>query len=177
MTQVPNTGTPLTSHGTSFAGGTDVAYVGGAGRSGSTMLALLMAQLPDVVAAGGVSNLWERGLKGNYLCGCGKRFHECAFWDDVGRVAFGGWSNVDADQLLRLKSELCRYRQWPWLLTRSARPGFEARLSEYCAAMSRLYAAIKSVSGATVVVDNSHDIMSALALRRTPGVNLRSSTS
>src|SRR2546423_2884961 len=69
---------------------TDVAYIGGAGRSGSTILALALGQLPGFVAAGGVRNLSERGLQGNYLCGCGAHFPECTFWDQVGREAFGG---------------------------------------------------------------------------------------
>jgi peptidoglycan/xylan/chitin deacetylase (PgdA/CDA1 family) len=34
----------------------------------------------------------------------------------------------------------------------------------------RVYAAIKSVSGCTVIVDNSHDPMPALVLHRTPGI-------
>lgn len=44
----------------------DVLYVGGADRSRSTVVALLLAQLPGFVAVGGVVSLWERGLKENY---------------------------------------------------------------------------------------------------------------
>ena len=70
----------------------DVAYIAGSGRSGSTVLALLLGKLSDFVPIGGLTNLWERGLKRNYLCGCGSHFGECPFWVGVGEEAFGGWT-------------------------------------------------------------------------------------
>jgi hypothetical protein len=152
---------------------TEVAYIGGSGRSGSTVLALLLGQLPGFVAAGGLSNLWERGLKENYLCGCGEHFRECAFWEQVGREAFGGWDALDANELVRLKFAVTKYRHWPWHLAPHLRPGFFKQLVDYSDYMARLYAAIKSVSGRRVVVDTSHDVMPALLLRRMPSVHGR----
>jgi len=66
---------------------TDVAYIGGAGRSGSTVLALLLGKVQGFFPVGGVNSLWERGLLQNYLCGCGVHFRECPFWNEVGREA------------------------------------------------------------------------------------------
>jgi hypothetical protein len=152
---------------------TDVAYVGGAGRSGSTVLALLLGQLPDFVAAGGLNNLWERGLQENHLCGCGEHFRECAFWDQVGREAFGGWDALDANELVRLKLAVTKYRDWPWHFAPRLRPGFLEQLVEYSDYMARLYAAIKTVSGRRVVIDTSHDAVPALLLRRMPSVHGR----
>lgn len=149
---------------------TDVAYIGGAGRSGSTILALVLGQLPGFVAAGGVSNLWERGLQRNYLCGCGAHFRDCPFWDQVGREAFGGWDRLDADELVRLKFSVMRYRHLPWHVAPSIRPGFSERLSEYAGYTARLYAGIRKVSGRQVVVDSSHEVLPALLLRRVPNV-------
>jgi hypothetical protein len=152
---------------------TDVAYIGGSGRSGSTVLALLLGQLPGFVAAGGLSNLWERGLKENYLCGCGEHFRECPFWEQVGREAFGGWDALDANELVRLKFAVTKYRHGPWHLAPRLRPGFLEELVDYSDYMARLYGAIKSVSGRRVVVDTSHDVVPALLLRRMPSVHGR----
>jgi hypothetical protein len=148
-----------------------VAYIGGAGRSGSTVLAMLLEQLPGFVAAGGVSNLWQRGLQQNHLCGCGAHFRDCAFWQEVGREAFGGWDAVDADELVRLKFAVTRYRHWPWHLAPHLRPAFLEKIDEFSGYMERLYAAIKSVSGSSVVVDSSHNVLPALLLRRMPNVH------
>jgi hypothetical protein len=152
---------------------TDVAYIGGAGRSGSTVLALLLDQFPGFVAAGGVGNLWERGLKENYLCGCGKHFRDCPFWEQVGRQAFGGWDALDADELVRLKSAVTKYRHAPWHLAPRLRPGFSEHLVAYSDYMAQLYAAIKTVSGRRIVIDTSHDFVPALLLRRIPSVRGR----
>jgi hypothetical protein len=152
---------------------TDVAYIGGSGRSGSTVLALLLGQLPGFVAAGGLSNLWERGLRGNYLCGCGEHFRQCPFWEEVGREAFGGWDSLDPDELVRLKFAVTKYRHAPWHLAPGLRPAFSEQLVAYSDYMARLYAAIKSVSGGRVVVDSSHDVVPALLLRGMPHVRGR----
>jgi hypothetical protein len=149
---------------------TEVAYIGGAGRSGSTILALVLGQLPGFVAVGGLSNLWERGLQQNYLCGCGAHFRECPFWQEVGREAFGGWDRLDADEIVRLKFSVMRYRHLPWHVAPGVRSRFSARLSEYSGYMARLYAGIRTVSGCRVVVDSSHEVLPALLLRRVPNV-------
>jgi hypothetical protein len=152
---------------------TDVAYIGGAGRSGSTVLALLLGQVPGFLPVGGVNNLWERGLLQNYLCGCGAHFRDCPFWDEVGREAFGGWDAVDPDEVVRLKSTITRYRHLPWHLAPGRRPAFQKALVSYSDYLAPLYAAIKSVSRCTMIVDNSHDAMCALVLHRTPGVEAK----
>jgi hypothetical protein len=149
---------------------TDVAYIGGAGRSGSTVLALLLGQVPGIVPIGGLDQLWERGLRNNYLCGCGVHFMECPFWEHVGREAFGGWDALDLNEVLRLKSAVTRYRHWPWHLVPHLRPAFHNELLEYSSYLAHLYSAVKKVSGCTVVVENSHDVIPALLLQRMPGV-------
>ena len=77
-----------------------VLFVGGLGRSGSTVLDMLLAQEPGMVPVGEVRHLWERGLRDNDLCGCGAPFHDCPFWRAVGERAFGGWHRLDPDYAL-----------------------------------------------------------------------------
>ena len=71
---------------------TPLVYVGGSARSGSTLLESLLARIPGFCSVGELVFIWERGLKRNDRCGCGARFHDCAFWAQVGEVGFGGWS-------------------------------------------------------------------------------------
>jgi hypothetical protein len=148
----------------------DVAYIGGYGRSGSTVLALLLGRLPDLIPIGGLINLWERGLQKNYLCGCGSHFRECPFWGSVGHEAFGGWENVNADDILRLKHAVTRYRHMPWLVARRPPSAFVEKLREYSSYVTSVYRAVAQVSGRSIVVDNSHDPAHALLLRRAPDV-------
>src|SRR5689334_4402568 len=85
-----------------------VLYIGGFGRSGTTLLNRMLGELPDVCAIGETVNLWHQGLLRNERCGCGCAFFDCPFWREVGRRAFGGWSSIDPDYVSALKSSIDR---------------------------------------------------------------------
>jgi hypothetical protein len=109
----------------------------------------------------------------NYSCGCGIEFHACEFWQAVGQEAFGGWERVDAEEMLRLKAAVTRYRNWPAHLASPSHGEFASRAALYADAMRRVYAAVSAVSGARTVVDNSHDISPALLLTQSPDIHVR----
>ena len=57
-------------------------YIGGYGRSGSTILALLLAQAEGVVSVGELGAL-HRALQQKRTCTCGSTLQECVFWGDL----------------------------------------------------------------------------------------------
>ena len=73
----------------------NVLFIAGPGRSGSTLLDLLLGQIDGFCSTGEMRYIWERGFAQNQLCGCGKPFRECEFWTQVVKEAFGGFENVD----------------------------------------------------------------------------------
>lgn len=134
--------------------GIPVVYVGGMGRSGSTLVERALAQLPGVVGTGELVYLWQRGVVNDETCGCGRPFSECPFWSAVGEHAFGGWHNVDTDRIAELRAAVDDVKYVPRLsLPLSGRRG--ELLAEYLSYYERLYAAVLEVSGASVVVDSS----------------------
>ena len=60
-------------------------YIGGAGRSGSTLLDLLLGAHPLVQSLGEVHRLNSYARDEHDPCTCGKRVLECPFWLDVQR--------------------------------------------------------------------------------------------
>lgn len=149
-----------------------VAYLGGLGRSGTTLLARLLGELPDVCDVGEVVHLWERGLEANERCGCGVSFHSCPFWTKVGDEAFGGWSRVDVDRVRRLRAEVDRTRHVVRLAT-AVPVRSHHLLAEYLELHERLYAAIRAVSGSLVIVDGSKHGSLAFCLRWSRRLDLR----
>jgi hypothetical protein len=151
---------------------TKIIYIGGWGRSGSTLLDRVLGQIPGVVSLGELREVWQRGLVENRPCGCGLPFCDCPFWTAVGDIAFGGWQAIDQREVLHLRYSLDR----PWSVPVLAAPtglGLVRRpLKRYAALLQRLYAAIREVSGAQVVVDSSKLPSHAMILRRVPGVDL-----
>ncbi|MGN6611753.1 MAG: sulfotransferase domain-containing protein [Angustibacter sp.] len=157
------------------AGGaaTRVLYVGGFGRSGSTLLELCLGSLPQVCALGEVVHLWQRGLVEDQLCGCGEPFSTCPFWQQVGDRAFGGWDRLDLPAVLALKESVDRNRFVPALLAPRLRADRDERVQRYVGLYRAIYAAALATSGASVVVDSSKHVSLASCLRWSPELDLR----
>jgi UDP-N-acetylglucosamine transferase subunit ALG13 len=150
-----------------------VLYVGGSGRSGSTLLECLVARLPGVVALGEVAHLWERGLRDNELCACEQPFHDCSFWTAVGKEAFGGWHHIDPEQVLSLKDAVDRQRRLPQTGRRHPGPELRRKILDYAGYYRRLFTAARDVAGADVVVDSSKVAPTALAYSHDRHIDLR----
>jgi hypothetical protein len=151
-----------------------VLYLGGQGRSGSTLAERLLGQAPGVCSAGEVAHLWLRGIVRSERCGCGEPFRRCPFWCEVGEAGFGGWDKVDVGYLKALRSRVDRTRFIPLLAApRMTRPGFQRALDEYLTYYCRLYSAIAEVSGCEVIVDSSKHASLAFCLSRSPRLDLR----
>ncbi|WP_203924274.1 sulfotransferase [Rugosimonospora africana] len=150
-----------------------VLFIGGMGRSGSTLVERTLGELPGMYALGEVALLAQRVSRDDVRCGCGAPFTRCEFWAAVGERAFGGWHNIDVERLRRLHAAVGRNRRLLRLL--SPRPGADrlAMASEYAEHYSRIYAAVGRVTGARVIVDSSKNPGLALCLRRAPGIDLR----
>jgi hypothetical protein len=164
-------GTPVS--GQAPAGPVRVLFIGGLGRSGSTLLDRMLGRLNDVCSVGELVHLWERGLRENNRCGCGERFGDCPFWRRVGQVAFGGWDTVDVDEILALKASVDRNRFVPLMVLPVLRPAYRRRLDRYSDLLERLYVGVREVSGRPLVVDASKHASAAFLVRRLRGVDLR----
>jgi hypothetical protein len=153
--------------------GVKVLYIGGVGRSGSTLLDLLLGQIPGFFAVGELKYIWNRGLQENQLCGCGQPFRDCPFWQEVGRKAFGGWDTVDLDAMLELEDSVDSHQRLPVLVSPGLSPRYKGRLAAYGDVLHRLYAAVAEVSGSEVVVDSTKRPGYGFVLRRAEGIDLR----
>lgn len=150
-----------------------VIYLGGLGRSGSTLLERLLAELPGVRACGEVVHLWHRGITENERCGCGRDFGSCDFWSQVGAVAFGGWDKVSLDRLARLRESVDRTRYVPLLAGPVLPAAMRRDLAEYTSYYLRVYQAVAQVSGCSTVVDSSKHASLAFCLSRCGELDLR----
>lgn len=117
-----------------------------------------------MVCVGETQYMWSRGLLQGVACDCGRPVRQCEFWREVGREAFGGWDNVDAERLAGCETSLNRFKALPRLLA----PAGAARraLADYENHLEALYDAIFRVSGASVVVETSKHPSFAATLTR-----------
>jgi hypothetical protein len=147
----------------------------GTTRSGSTLIEVLLGQLPGFVGVGELRYIWFRRLakNGNMLCGCRALLRECPFWEQVGEEAFGGWDRLEGADVLALARTVERERYIPLLAQPKAWRAYDRRLREYTALLERLFRAIQTVSGARVVVDASKLLSHAFALRQVEELDVR----
>lgn len=141
-----------------------VIFLGGLGRSGTTLLERLLGEPQGVAPLGEVVHLWARGVLAGEPCGCGEPFTDCAFWREVGERAFGGWTAGLAERVLELRRRVDRTRRIP----RIGHPD----LAEYVGAYRRLYAAAAEVADARAVIDSSKHASLACCLAA-GGVDVR----
>jgi hypothetical protein len=155
-----------------------VVFIGGSGRSGSTLIERVLDQLPGACSVGETVQIWEQALGRGEPCGCGLPLAACPFWVEVGKLAFDGWDELDLDAQVALKVSVDRTRHLPGLaLLGSSRGGrargLAARADTYAHSYAALYRAIAGASGCPVVIDSSKRVMLAFCLRRIPGLDLR----
>jgi len=150
--------------------GVPVLFIGGLGRSGSTLIDRILGQTPGVCSVGELVFLWERGLLADERCGCGEPFSACPFWTEVGVRSFGGWDRLDPASMLGRQRAVDRNRFVPLMRVPRLSPRYRRRMQSYAEALRRVYASVAAVSGAALVVDSSKHASTAALLARVPGI-------
>jgi glycosyltransferase involved in cell wall biosynthesis len=150
-----------------------IIYIGGTGRSGSTLLSMLLSARAGVVGVGELRYVFQRGVRDNHLCGCGEPFRSCPFWVEVMNQAFGGFDAIEPDAIRARAQFVDRIRHVPALAIRALRTrAFARALHRHGSDLERLYRAILRVSRGSVIVDSSKDPSYAWLLRGLRGIDL-----
>ncbi|MGB3634284.1 MAG: sulfotransferase [Rubrobacteraceae bacterium] len=146
-----------------------VLYIMGAGRSGSTLLDMVLGSHPEVRGAGELTNAARNGWLKNEDCSCGKPVNDCPFWSEVLRLwTRRGFGNLE--RYVSLQDIFERYRNLPRLLRERRSPSPE--FLEYAGATRAFFDSIREAGEEQIVVDSSKSPARALALSMVPGVDL-----
>lgn len=166
----------------------DTAYICAAGRSGSTLLDLLIGAHPEAVSVGELLHL-PKNLALNTVCACGEPAAECGFWTQVigqlnrelGTDLFKRPYDLDLGFIVAStvidRARQTRAYRLQRLLTLALvdaehRLGFRAfgpltrRFHDSIDQTLRVHDAIRQASGARVVVNSSKAFRYGVALQR-----------
>lgn len=135
----------------------NVIYIGGAARSGSTIIGELLGSLDNACLVGELRHAWQ-AFKNNRTCACGVEVQECPLWIDVSRSAFGDRHKLfegAADRMLTLQHQISRWRLWRASFLKHSKKRLTKAEKEYIENWSRLYLAIQEVSGKDFIIDTS----------------------
>lgn len=132
-----------------------VLYIGGTGRTGSTMLDQLLGQFPEAFSGGEMAFFWSRGIAAGAICACGEPVRACPVWSRS--IASLG---EDPDQLASRMIELRRRFRWPHVFAMML-PGFSrsrlAETGELPRTMQRLYEDVAASQHVELFVDSSKE--------------------
>lgn len=144
-----------------------VVYIAGQGRSGSTLLDLLLGQLDGWFSMGEFRLFWH-AVRDEYRCGCGSDVSDCPVWSDVlARAEPGPVTDVLAD----LKTTV-RLRRVPGLIRPPLLRSHRAARDRAARVLGDVYRSTEQVTGAKVLVDSSKDPIYGFLLQSIPTVRM-----
>jgi hypothetical protein len=169
-----------------------VLKIVGLGRSGSTILDVVLGNHPQIESVGEVGNLIRTGwisqesLRGidpkrlrRPLCTCGKRLDvlyvdtpddACPFWSSVRREWVERTDRDSIQSYPKLQEAFELKRRWPRLLYEKRRPS--ALFRSYARLTLAFFESIRAVSGKPIIVESSTVPGQAFALGMVPGIDL-----
>jgi hypothetical protein len=169
-----------------------VLKITGLGRSGSTILDVVLGNHPQIESVGEVGNLGRNGwisresLRGinpkrlrRPICTCGKRLdvlyvdapdEACPFWASVRREWVERTDPASIESYPKLQNDFELKSRWPRLLYEKRRPS--AAFRSYAGLTRAFFESIRAVSGKPVIVDSATVPIRTFALGMTPGIDL-----
>lgn len=153
-----------------------ILFIAGSGRTGSTLLSLLLSQSDETFNVGQVRDLPQAFVAGE-RCSCGEPITRCGFWGEVLTRVYGAEPEAARAAAQRAGAAFKRFRGAidPRALWDDGSAAAElARSHEgVLDEMARRYRACAAVSGARVLVDSSKSPEVALLLGALPDADLR----
>ncbi|MDH3611938.1 MAG: sulfotransferase [Gammaproteobacteria bacterium] len=149
-----------------------VVAISGSGRSGSTLLSLLLSQDTRVFNLGQLRHLW-RAYEDNAACSCGENLQACAVY---GRVVPDSHATARSPQIAQMQKLAKAFlkdavSEQVWA-DDGVQEGLRQRHQDFLHALQNVLSRIAEVTGASTFVDTSKVPEVSLAFRLLPKVDL-----
>ena len=147
-----------------------VLYIGGTGRTGSTVLEQILGSLQGVASIGEMTWFWY-AMRSGGRCSCGDRYSDCEFWGPALHSAYGA-GGIDPSRMYRLRMRHDS-RHLPLLSVPALRQPLLNRLGEFRDRLVPLYRSVLTESGSSIIVDSSKEPHYAYLLASHPEFDVR----
>jgi len=149
-----------------------VAYIAGAGFSGSTLLEQALSQVDGCVSVGEPYRPLFEPYWPTMTCGCGELFSDCPFWLPVLADAWGDAQEATRERLRVLGVGMVGHSVRSAYANSSPRHSLRAAFREIGALLEPMYRSVAERTGAELIVDASKAGLWGLGLLAAPGIDL-----
>lgn len=143
-----------------------ILYIMGTGRSGSTILEIVLAHAASTHGAGELFDVIEDGLERNVTCSCGQPFNQCELWLPVSQALQPYRSHL-AETKAMMRGIEWHHGFWGQWLNRRPLP------AQYKDFNDTLFKTLHQHTGRATVIDSSKFAGRALALHRLYGSRVK----
>lgn len=150
-----------------------VIYCMGSGRSGSTLLNIILSNHSKIFGAGEINSI-QRIKQEKFNCSCGKRIVECDFWGGVMEKWNKAQQKETPSETISKIHGIDNFKSpMAWIKCLLGFP-FQSRFfKNYLESTYNFYKAIVEESGRPVIMDISKNPLRALVLNAHPKIDLR----
>lgn len=129
---------------------TTLIYIAGYGRSGSTLLDMILGSHPDAVGMGELTHIFDSWLSDN-TCSCRERYRNCEFWSEVMPRWSASLPNVSITEAATVTRQVeDNLSSWRKLL-----PQHKSTTQKYGLIWQTMIDVIAEVDVVTTVIDSS----------------------
>lgn len=143
-----------------------VIYIVGIGHSGSTLLDIILSQLPKVTSVGEIINL-EHFVNANRLCTCGEKISNCKYWQKVLNTKKQNITSAKSFNQIHKIKNCSSFDYLSYMLTPVKNKLYSEEKVNYLALNNYyLFEAILKNSEGEIIVDSSKDWQRLLILKQ-----------
>ncbi|MEO0297181.1 MAG: sulfotransferase [candidate division WOR-3 bacterium] len=134
-----------------------ILYITGSGRSGSTILDILLGEGDNTFSIGEFKQFWKKFLKKGALCSCNKNYLNCNFWSEIIKEIFGKYeiSEKEIDYFCSLQKIVERIPLINFFQTKKYILNYKKEIEEYKNFLLEIYGKIFKNTGASIIIDSS----------------------
>ena len=150
-----------------------VLYFAGSGRSGSTILNIILGNHPEVFGGGELQNM-RQVYNPEKICSCQNSVIDCGFWSSIIKTWSASIDEKSIDEGLlkwREYEGVFSFRPWMRMLFGLGRNSSDSQ--SYLKNTTAFLKAVQQVSEKPVLVDISKNPLRAWALEKNPNIDLR----
>lgn len=147
----------------------EIIYIAGDGRSGSTLLDSILANIPQSISVGECHRYWFRRSENKSLCSCQLKLDRCKLWSVVDEKLRQKFPNYQIDHFQHQVREVLKYRNFNGLhdLLQSEQG------KEFGQVVTAFYQNIARTAQARYIIDSSKSVAWARLLSALPDLQVK----